>query len=94
MLLLNYLSNFLSGCPLRICYINTIERYGIKQGLKQGLEQGLEQGRLEAEKDQLEKTKSIARSMFSVEGLNDERIAEITGLTLEDVAQLRLGHQH
>lgn len=83
---------------LKMPYINVIEQYGIRQGLKQGLEQGLEQGRLEAEQrfaqDQLEKTKNIARSMFSVKELNDERIAEITGLALEDVAQLRLEHQH
>ena len=78
-------------------YINVIEQYGIRQGRLEA-EKDFEQERLETEQrfaqDQLEKTKSIARGMFSVEGLNDERIAEITGLALEDVAQLRLGHKH
>ncbi len=72
---------------MKMPYINVIEQYGIRQGVKQGLEQGLEQGRREA-------AEQAARGMFSVEGLNDERIAEITGLALEYVTQLRLGSKH
>ena len=75
-------------------YINVIERHGIRQGLEQGrleAEQRFEEVRREAAKQAAEQA---ARGMFSVEGLNDERIADITGLVLEDVTQLRLGHQH
>lgn len=72
---------------LKMPYINVIEQYGIRQGVKQGLEQGIEQGRREAQEQ-------AARGMLLVEGLNDERIAEITGLTLEEVTDIRLEKKH
>ena len=78
---------------MKMPYINVIEQYGIRQGRREA-EKDFEQVRLQAAQDQHEKTKSIVRGMFSVEGLNDERIAEITGLALEEVTELRLASKH
>lgn len=71
-------------------YINTVEQYGIKQGIEQGRREAEER----AAEEQLKNTRRIACGMFAVEGLNDERIAEITGLAVEEVTQLRLEKKH
>jgi predicted transposase/invertase (TIGR01784 family) len=49
---------------------------GLEQGRQQGLEQGIEQGKLD-----------VARNLL--EQLNDEAIAQATGLSLEAIAALR-----
>ena len=67
-------------------YINTVEQYGI--------EQGIEQAEKRFAQEQLENMKRVARGMFSVEGLDDKRIADITGLAVADIAQLRLETKH
>lgn len=52
-----------------------------KWGMQDGLEQGLEQGRLEQQK-------KIAQSLLE-RGLDNDSIAEITGLSVEVVSQLK-----
>ncbi len=64
---------------LEMPYINTVEQYGIEQGIEQGIEKGIEKQR--------EKT---ARNMVMQTELNDQTIAAITELSIQEVAQLRL----
>ena len=86
---------------MKMPYINVIEQYGIRKGRLEA-EKDFEQERLEAarrfEEGRREAAEQVAkqaaRGMFSVEGLNDERIAEITGLALEEVTELRLASKH
>ena len=69
---------------LEMPYINVIERHGIRQG------------RLEAEKDFEQKQRETVRQLLAIGALilTDEQIAETFKLSVEDVAQLRLEHQH
>jgi len=60
---------------LKMPYINLVEEYGRKQGVEQGIEQ------------QREKT---ALNMVMQTELNDQTIAAITELPIQEVAQLRL----
>ena len=60
---------------LKMPYINTVEQYGIEQGIEKGIEK------------QREKT---ARNMVLQTELNDQTIAAITELSIQEVAQLRL----
>ena len=74
-------------------YITTFERLSYNEGFEEA-EKRFEQERLKAAQEQLEKTKNIARGMFSVEGLDDKRIADITGLSVAEITELRLSSQH
>ena len=57
---------------------------GTEQGMKQGLEQGMKQGKLEGEKTaNLRNAKRMKQK-----GLDVDDIAEITGLSLEDIEKL------
>ena len=56
--------------------LKTAEKKGIKQGIEQGFEKGIEQG-----------TVNVAISLFDV--LDDETIAEKTGLSLARIRELR-----
>lgn len=75
-------------------YINTVEQYGRKQGIEQGIEQGRREAESRAAEEQHKNTRRIACGMFAVEGLSNERIAEITGLSVEEITQLRLEKKH
>lgn len=57
---------------------------GLEQGLEQGLERGLERGREEGER---KRALEIARKML--DGHEDGTIAEMTGLSVDEVAALR-----
>ncbi|MGZ8158148.1 MAG: Rpn family recombination-promoting nuclease/putative transposase [Methylobacter sp.] len=57
---------------------------GIQEGLQEGLQKGLQEGRQEAQK-------AIARNLLDI--LDDVTIAQKTGLTPEEVSQLRLSVQ-
>ena len=57
---------------------------GRQQGLAQGLEQGLERGLEEGEQ---QATRAIARNLL--DRLDDETIAQTTGLSVEAVRELR-----
>ncbi|WPX08791.1 RpnC/YadD family protein [Anaerocellum danielii] len=50
---------------------------GLQQGIQQGLQQGFEQGKIET-----------AEKMI-LKGYNDEEIADITGLSLEKIQEIR-----
>ena len=57
---------------------------GMEEGLKKGAEQGLKQGKLEGEK-----TANIRNAKrMKQKGLDVDDIAEITGLSLEDIEKL------
>lgn len=56
------------------------QKDGLKQGIKQGIEQGVEQGKKE-------QAIAIARQLLNV--LDDATIAQTTGLTMEEVQNLR-----
>ena len=57
---------------------------GMEEGLKKGTEQGLKQGKLEGEKTaNLRNAKRMKQK-----GLDVDDIAEITGLSLEDIEKL------
>jgi predicted transposase/invertase (TIGR01784 family) len=56
----------------------------LMDGMAKGIEQGLEQGKREGEQS---KAFAIARNLLAV--MNDAQIADMTGLTIEAVAELR-----
>ncbi|MBR3518950.1 MAG: hypothetical protein IKN77_02375, partial [Paludibacteraceae bacterium] len=59
-------------------------KQGLEQGIKQGMEQGMKQGKLEGEKTaNLRNAKRMKQK-----GLDVDDIAEITGLSLEDIEKL------
>lgn len=58
----------------------------VQDGIEQGQEEGIEQGR---EEGMREKAIAIARQLFS--RLDDETISQTTGLSVEDVHNLRSG---
>ena len=59
-------------------------KQGMKQGMEQGMMQGLEQGKLEGEKA----TNLRNAKRMKQKGLDVDDIAEITGLSLEDIEKL------
>ena len=59
------------------------KREGIQQGIEQGIEKGIEQGALKAKLE-------IAQQLLAV--LDDEAICQSTGLSLDEIAQLRNGY--
>ncbi len=63
---------------------NSAERRGLAKGMAEGMEKGMEKG---LEEGRLEACLSNARRMKE-KGLDCETIADITGLTLEDIINL------
>ena len=64
-----------------------IER-GIEQGIEQGLERGLKQGRAEGHAKGIEEgIAKVAKAMLA-KGIPAETIAEVTGLSVEDIRKL------
>ena len=61
---------------------------GLEQGLKQGIEQGIEQG-LQRGLERGEKKKSIEIAKNLLDILDDETIALKTGLTVEEIKNIR-----
>ena len=59
---------------------------GIENGLEQGIEKGLAQGKQQGEIEALRQT---ATNLIQATRLDDAAIAEITGLSAEDIAALR-----
>ncbi len=64
-----------------------LQKGSIALARKQGLEQGLEQGRKEGEAKVKEARKKIAISLLEI--LDDQTIAEKTGLSVEEIKALR-----
>ena len=70
-----------------------LEQKGIEKGIQQGIEQGLEQGiqlgeQRGIEKGEREATLKIARTMLQ-NGIDRNTVMKVTGLTEEDLAQIR-----
>nr|WP_241391711.1 Rpn family recombination-promoting nuclease/putative transposase [Yersinia frederiksenii]ULG19836.1 transposase [Yersinia frederiksenii] len=62
-----------------------LEQKGIEKGRQEGLQEGRQEGRLEGERDAALK---IARSMLA-SGLDRDSVMKMTGLTADDLAQIR-----
>ena len=66
-----------------------LEQIGLQKGLEQGLEQGIEQGiQLGKQQGKQEATLKIARNMLQA-GIDHRTIMTMTGLSAEQLAQLR-----
>lgn len=70
-------------------YVNTIERLGIEKGEKLGIEKGRQEGLQEAEYRVLENKRSAARKLIARTEMDDQMIADITELPVEEVEKLR-----
>lgn len=62
-----------------------LEQKGIEKGRRQGLQQGRQEGRNEGK---LEGKLEVARSLLKM-GMAHESVLEATGLTEEELAQIR-----
>jgi predicted transposase/invertase (TIGR01784 family) len=68
--------------------LDTALMQGIEQGIEQGLERGLQQGRAEGHAKGIEEgIAKVAKAML-VKGIPAETIAEVTGLSVEDIRKL------
>ncbi|QVL51295.1 MAG: Rpn family recombination-promoting nuclease/putative transposase [Thiocapsa sp.] len=67
-----------------VTLLNEAQRRGEQIGLEKGQQIGLEKGRREA-------ARQTARSLIQLGVLGDEQIAQVTGLSLEQVEALRAG---
>jgi predicted transposase/invertase (TIGR01784 family) len=66
---------------------------GIQQGLQQGIQQGLQQGVQQGiQQGQTQKSREIARNLLSM-GLSAGQVSEGTGLSLDEVLELRSAGQ-
>ena len=66
---------------------------GIAQGIEQGFEKGITYGIVKgALEGQREKSQAIARSLLSLGVLTEADIAKVTGLTLEELQQIKNQH--
>ncbi|MCG6659831.1 hypothetical protein HOP52_18975 [Halomonas campisalis] len=74
-------------------YVNTIERLAIEKGRQETLEEAEERVR-EAEQRALESKRKAARKLIALTEMNDQLIAEIEELPVEEVARLRAEAQH
>ncbi|WP_322527374.1 Rpn family recombination-promoting nuclease/putative transposase [Chromohalobacter canadensis] len=61
---------------------------------QEGRQEGLQEGRQEAEQRALEDKRNTARNLIARTELEDQMIAEITGLAIEEVSQLRSENKH
>ncbi|MGF7957130.1 ISNCY family transposase, partial [Klebsiella pneumoniae] len=66
-----------------------LEQKGIEKGIQQGIEQGIQLGEQRGiEKGEREATLKIARTMLQ-NGIDRNTVMKVTGLTEEDLAQIR-----
>ena len=66
-----------------------LEQKGIEKGIQQGIEQGIQLGEQRGiEKGEREATLKIARTMPQ-NGIDRNTVMKVTGLTEEDLAQIR-----
>ena len=75
-------------------YVNTIERLSIEKGEKLGIEKGRQETLQEAEHRVLESKRNAARKLIARTEMNDQLIAEIEELPVEEVEKLRAETQH
>lgn len=75
-------------------YVNTIERVEREKERQVGEQLGIEKGRQEAEQRALESKRNAARKLIALTEMNDQLIAEIEELPVEEVEKLRAETQH
>ena len=61
---------------------------------KEWLEEGRQEGRQEAELQALEEKRETVRHLLAFGVLSDEQIAEATGLSVDEIAKLRIEDKH
>ena len=61
---------------------------------QEGEQLGIEKGRQEAEQRALAEKRETVRNLLSFGVLNDEQIAEATGMAVDEIAQLRHEDKH
>ncbi|MGP9739189.1 hypothetical protein ACT3TO_12735 [Halomonas sp. AOP31-E2-25] len=62
--------------------------------VKKERQEGRQEGRQEAEKYALQEKRETVRHLLSFGVLNDEQISEATGLSIHDIAKLRIEGKH
>lgn len=67
---------------------NSAERKGMKKGLEEGRQKGLEEGRQEGLEEGIEKERLSNARRMKEKGLDAALIADITGLTREEIEKL------
>ncbi|MCS4320790.1 putative transposase/invertase (TIGR01784 family) [Serratia sp. BIGb0234] len=66
-----------------------LEQKGIEKGIQKGIEQGIQLGEQRGmEKGEREASLKIARAMLA-NGLDRDSVMKMTGLTADDLAQIR-----
>ena len=73
----------------KMTYVTSAERFGIEKGREEGIEKGREEG---IEKGREETRMEMARNLIQRLQLDDATIAELTGLSKEEVHKLRPKH--
>ena len=73
--------------------LGTAREEGLQEGREEGLQEGLQEGREEGRKEGLQEGRkeskiTIARNMKNVLNLPDETIAQISGLTIDEIKKL------
>tara|TARA_R110002020_G_scaffold20611_7_gene70347 strand:+ start:2310 stop:2579 length:270 start_codon:yes stop_codon:yes gene_type:complete len=66
----------------------------VQKERRAGEQLGIEKGRQEAEKRALESKRDTVRHLLAFGVLTDEQIAQATGLSVDDIAKLRLEDKH
>ncbi|MDW8289070.1 MAG: hypothetical protein RMJ89_13435, partial [Flammeovirgaceae bacterium] len=65
------------------------EQIGFQKGLQEGIKEGIEKGKQEGIKEGIEKNKLETALKAIQKGLSNEVISELTGLSIEEIEQLR-----
>ncbi|MGP5144588.1 hypothetical protein ACTXKF_19675 [Vreelandella alkaliphila] len=71
-------------------YVNTIERVEREKAVQEGRQETLQA----AEERVLESKRNTARHLLAFGVLSDEQTAEATGLTVDEIAKLRMKDKH
>ena len=66
----------------------------VKKERQTGDKLGIEKGRQGAEQRAMAEKRETVRNLLSFGVLNDEQIAEATGMAVDEIAQLRLEDKH
>ena len=67
---------------------------GLQEGEQLGIEKGRQEERQEAEQRALAEKRETVRNLLSFGVLNDEQVAEVTGMAVDEIAQLRIEDKH
>ncbi|MGS2744341.1 hypothetical protein ACU6TU_12230 [Halomonas sp. LS-001] len=75
-------------------YVNTLQRLELEKERQEGRQEGLQEGLQEAEKRALESKRNAARKLITMTEMNDQLIAEIEELPVNEVEKLRAETKH